>query len=223
MSTEPTSSRSVSTRVVLADDHGMVREALRKLIEARGDIQVVAEAGDGREAVELCARHRPDVAVIDLWMPRLSGADATRQIVSQGGTAVLILTMHESWSHVRDALMAGASGYVVKTAASSQLLEAIDAVRAGRAFVSPAISQHVVDAVRAGDDRRAGPLSVLTERERQVLQLVAEGLSSKEIAAQLGLSVKTADAHRANLMSKLQIRKTSGLVRFAIREGLIAP
>src|SRR5690606_36903964 len=212
-----------STRILLADDHEMVRDGLRLLIQSRSDLEVVAEASDGREAVELARSHRPDVAVLDLWMPYLSGVEATRQIVRAGPTRVLVLTMHESWTHVREALLAGALGYVVKRAAAAQLLEAVDAVRAGRAFMSPAISHHMVEAVRGGEAGREAPLAMLTEREREVLQLVAEGLSSKEIAAQLGLSVKTAETHRANLMGKLNVRKTSGLVRFAIREGLVAP
>lgn len=202
----------------------MVREALRNLIDGCEHLTVVAEAADGREAVELAIRHRPDVAVLDYWMPRLSGAEATRQIVRAGlPTRVVILTMHETWSHLREALQAGAAGYVVKRAAASQLLEAIDSVREGKAFVSPAVSHHVVQAVRAGEEAPAGPLAILTDREREVLQLVAEGLSSKEIAAQLGTSVKTAEAHRSNLMQKLRINRSSGLVRLAIREGLIAP
>ncbi|MEB2344458.1 MAG: response regulator transcription factor [Deltaproteobacteria bacterium] len=213
----------MATRILLADDHQMVREGLRLLIQSRTDLEVVAEASDGREAVDLARCHRPDIAVLDLWMPRLSGVEATRQIAREGDTRVLVLTMHESWSHVREALRAGALGYVVKSAAARQLLEAVDAVRGGRAFVSPAISHHMVEAVRGGEERRAAPLAMLTDREREVLQLVAEGLSSKEIATQLGLSVKTAETHRANLMTKLSIRKTSGLVRLAIREGLVAP
>ena len=209
--------------LLLADDHVMVREALRRVIEGRGDITVVAEASDGREAVSLARRHSPNVAVLDLWMPVLSGEEATRQIVSNGcGTRVLILSMHEEWNHVRRAFEAGASGYLVKSAASRELLDAIDAVSAGRSYVSPAIACHVVAA--SGEERgRTDPLSLLTPREHEVLQLVSEGLSSKEIATQLGLSIKTAESHRASLMKKLGVRKTSALVRLALREGLIAP
>lgn len=215
----------METRIVLADDHRMVREALRRLIENRPDLRVVAEASDGREAVEAVRKHRPDIAVIDLWMPELSGAEATRRIVDEElGTRVIILTMHEDWSRVRDALQSGASGYVVKSAAADQLLEAIDVVRQGRSYVSPAISHHVLRAVRnPGSEHGASPVESLSRREREVLQLVAEGLSAKEIAVRLGLSVKTAEAHRGNLMAKLGIRRTSMLVRFAIREGIIAP
>lgn len=216
---------AMETRIVLADDHRMVREALRRMIETRADLRVVAEASDGREAVEAVLTHHPDIAVIDLWMPELSGAEATRRIVdAKVGTRVIILSMHEDWSRVRDALQSGAAGYVVKSAAADQLIEAIDAVSQGRSYVSPAISHHVLRAVRnPGAERAVSPVESLSRREREVLQLVAEGLSAKEIAARLGLSVKTAEAHRGNLMGKLGIRRTSMLVRFAIREGIIAP
>lgn len=215
----------LETRIVLADDHCMVREALRRMIESRADLHVVAEASDGREAVEAVTKHRPDIAVLDLWMPELSGIEATRRITRSGtGTRVIILTQHEDWARVRDSLHSGASGYVVKTDAAAQLLEAIDAVRTGRSYVSPTISHHVVEAMRVGGNvERQSPLDTLSDREREVLQLVAEGLSAKEIAARLGLSVKTAEAHRSNIMGKLNIRRTSMLVRFAIREGVIAP
>jgi DNA-binding NarL/FixJ family response regulator len=215
----------METRIVLADDHRMVREALRRVIEGRPDLRVVAEASDGRAAVEAVKAHKPEIAVLDLWMPELSGSEATRQIVaSDAGTRVIILSMHEDWSHVHDSLDAGASGYVVKSAATEQLIEAIEAVRTGRSFVSPAVSHHVVRAARGrGLENGGSPVESLSRREREVLQLVAEGLSAKEIAERLGLSVKTAEAHRGNLMAKLGIRRASMLVRFAIREGLIAP
>jgi DNA-binding NarL/FixJ family response regulator len=213
----------VPTRVLLADDHDMVREALRRVLDSRGDVTVVAEARDGREAVSLTRRHLPDVAVIDLWMPGISGEEAIRQIVESGcGTKVLALSMHEDWARVRSALQAGALGYVVKSAAAADLIEAIHALQAGRAYLSPAVAHHVVEAVGHGEPARS-PLAQLTEREREVLALIAEGLSSKEIAAQLGHSPKTAETHRASLMRKLGVHKTSSLVRIAIREGLVVP
>jgi DNA-binding NarL/FixJ family response regulator len=213
----------VTTRVLLADDHDMVREALRRVIDSRPDLVVIAEARDGREAVQLVKQHRPDVAVIDLWMPGLSGEEATRQIVdSRCGTKVLVLSMHEDWARVRAALQAGALGYVVKSAASSELLEAIQSLQAGRAYLSPAVAHHVVGAVGQGQPARS-PLALLTEREREVLALIADGLSSKEIAVRLGHSPKTAETHRASLMRKLGVHKTSSLVRIAIREGLVVP
>jgi DNA-binding NarL/FixJ family response regulator len=213
----------MTTRLLLADDHEMVREALCRMIEGRGDLTVVAEARDGREAIALAKQHGPAVAVIDLWMPGLSGEEAIREIVAScPDTKALALSMHEDWAHVHAALRAGAVGYVVKSAAARELLDAIYALRAGRSFVSPAVAHFVVDAMGAGEHRRA-TLSELTQREREVLVLIAEGLSSKEIAVQLGHTPKTAEAHRASLMRKLGAHKTSTLVRFAIRHGLIVP
>ncbi len=215
----------MATRILLADDHRMVREALRRVIESRPDFCVVAEASDGREAIAAARAHRPDVAVLDLLMPELSGVEATRRIVEEElATRVLVLSMHEDWSRVRDALQSGAAGYVVKSAASDQLLEAIDSVRQGISYLSPAVSHHVLRAVRnPGGQQAASPIDALSRREREVLQLVAEGLSAKEIAVRLDLSVKTAESHRGSLMAKLGIHRSSMLVRFAIREGLVAP
>lgn len=214
---------SLVTRVLLADDHSMFRDALRSIIESQGSAKVVAETGDGREAVELAREHRPDIAVLDLWMPRLSGEAAARQIVESGcGTRVLILSMHEDSKPVRGAFRAGALGYVVKSAASSELLDAIAALRAGRTYVSPSVAHHLVSALDE-EPSAPSPLLSLTDREREVLQLIAEGLSTKEVATQLGVSTKTADSHRTSLMRKLGVHKASELVRIAIREGVIAP
>jgi DNA-binding NarL/FixJ family response regulator len=211
------------TTVLLADDHGMFRDALRSIIEAEGSARVVAETGDGHEAVELAQRHRPDIAVLDLWMPRLSGEEAARQIVASGcGTRVLILSMHEDAKPVRGAFRAGAVGYVVKSAASGELLDAIAALRAGRTYVSPSVAHHLVSALDE-EQPLVSPLASLTDREREVLQLIAEGLSTKEVATQIGVSTKTAESHRTSLMRKLGVHKASELVRIAIREGMIAP
>jgi DNA-binding NarL/FixJ family response regulator len=210
-------------RVLLADDHAMVREALRRVLESGGEIDVVAEASDGLEAVALSVQHAPDVAVLDLWMPLLSGQEATRRIIESGcGTRVLILSMHESATHVHAALGAGASGYVAKSAASRELIEALHAVCSGRGYVSPAVARHVVDTLQ-GRRSTANAIDALTTREREVLCMLADGLSTKEVAAHLGVSIKTADTHRASLMKKLDIHKVSALVRLAVREGLVAP
>jgi len=210
----------LTTRVLLADDHSLFRDALRELLEARGSATVVAEASDGNEAIAMAERHRPDIAILDLWMPRLSGVDAARRIVRSGwGTKVLILSMHEDWKQVRAAFEAGAVGYVVKTAASSELLAAIEALRCGKTYISPAVAHHVVSLLDGGPPG-GGPLSELTAREREVLQLVGEGLSTKEVAVRLGVAVKTAESHRGSLMKKLGVHKASELVRLAIREGL---
>lgn len=211
------------TRVLLADDHDMVREALCRVIDGQDDIQIVAAARDGQEAVALAEKHEPDVAAIDLSMPGLSGEEAIRRIVAQRPeTRVLALSMHEDWARVRSALQAGATGYVVKSAAFRELIAAIHALRAGRAYLSPAVAHHVVYAFGKPEPRPSG-LEQLTGREREVLVLIAEGLSSKEIAARLGHATKTAEGHRASLMRKLGVHKTSSLVRIAIRDGLVVP
>ena len=214
----------MSTTIVLADDHIVVRQGIRKLLETRDDFRIVGEASDGEEAVKLVTEKKPDVALMDLWMPRLSGIDATRRIGKRGlATKVLVFSMHESRAYVEEVLRAGAAGYIVKNAAADDLIEAIDTVRDGVSYLSPAITQQVVDAIARPAPSSPSGLGMLTDREREVLQLIAEGLSSKEIAAMLGVSLKTIDSHRSNLMEKLDIHKVSGLVRFAIRTGLVEP
>ena len=214
----------MSTTIVVADDHRIVREGIRKLLETREDFQVVGEASDGEEAVQMVLEKKPDVALMDIWMPRLSGIDATRRIGKRGlATKVLVLSMHESRTYVEEVLRAGAAGYIVKNAASQDLLNAIDAVCSGASYLSPTITQQVVDAIARPGDAAPSGVAALTDREREVLQLIAEGLSSKEIAGMLGVSLKTVDSHRSNLMEKLDIHKVSGLVRFAIRAGLVEP
>lgn len=201
----------------------MVREALRRAIDGRSDMTVVAEARNGREAVALAKEHRPDIVVMDLSMPGVAGEEATRQIVeSCPETRVLALSMHDDWGRVRAALQAGALGYVVKSAGFHELIDAVHALTAGHGYLSPAVAHHVVDAVGDREQQR-NPLGSLTEREREVLVLIAEGLSSKEIALRLGHSPKTTEAHRASLMRKLGVHKTSALVRIAIRDGLVVP
>lgn len=212
------------TSILLADDHRIVREGLRRILEAEGRFQVVAEASDGEEAVKLAEQLHPDVCVLDIWMPRLSGIDAIRRIQkNRNGTRCLALSMHEGRGYVEEALRAGASGYVVKTAAADQLVDAIETVRAGRSYLSPQVAQQVVEAIARPGEPGSSSLSTLTGREREVLQLIAEGNSSKEIAELLGVSLKTVESHRANLMDKLDLHKVSMLVRFAIRAGLVAP
>jgi DNA-binding NarL/FixJ family response regulator len=214
----------METRILLVDDHTMVREALRAKLEAVDHLTVVGEARDGREAVEAAQELRPDVIVMDIWLPRLSGLAATQEIVKADRNArVLILSVHEGRSFVEDAFRAGAIGYVVKSGSVQELLEAIDAVRQGRSYLSPAITQHVVGAIRDPRDSASSGLSALSSREREVLQRIAEGLASKEIAADLHLSRRTVETHRANLMRKLGAHKASSLVRIAIREGLVSP
>lgn len=207
--------------IILVEDHEVLRDGIRSLIEATDDFEIVAEAADGVTAVELVERHRPDIVLMDIWLPRLSGIEATRKIAQGNRTRVLILSQHASWSYVEEALKAGAAGYLVKTASGFQLLTALRAVRAGQSYLSPDIAGRVVDAL-VGPARNSGsPTGVLSGREREVLQLIGEGLSTKEIADSLGVSARTVEAHRASVMQKLDIHKVAGLVRFAIREGLI--
>lgn len=208
--------------IVVADDHKIVREGLIRLLEVRQDFTVVGEASDGEEAVALVMEKQPDVVLMDINMPKLSGIDATRQLEKAGcRSKILVLSMHENRAYVEEVLRAGASGYVVKNSASKDVYAAIDAVHSGASYLSPAITQQIVDAIARPEDSGEPRISMLTEREREVLELITEGLSSKEIASDLGVSLRTIDSHRSNLMEKLDIHKVSGLVRFAIRAGLI--
>ncbi len=212
-------------RVILAEDHTIVREGLRALLDVRDDIEVVAEVGDGRAAVDAVAEHRPDVIVMDLGMPELNGVDATRQIRKDyPQTQVLILSMHSGEEYVRPAIRAGASGYLLKGSGLSDLVAAVQAVARGDAFFSPAIAKIVLFESRRGErsGRDLAPGDALTNREREILQLVAEGKSSPEIAKQLQLSVKTVEGHRGRIMAKLDVHHVAGLVRHAIRIGLVS-
>ncbi|MFQ5829948.1 MAG: response regulator [Candidatus Methylomirabilia bacterium] len=208
-------------RVLLVDDHAIVREGLRGLLAREADIEVVAEAGDGREALRLAEAARPHVAVLDLSMPLLNGLEAARQMAArERGPRTILLTMHADERYVLEALRVGIRGYVLKKQAAADLVRAIREVAAGRVYLSPAISAAVAEAVRS---QARLPEEGLTAREREVLQLVAEGKSTKEIAALLGVSVKTADAHRTHLMQKLDIHDVAGLTRYAVRQGIIQP
>jgi two-component system response regulator NreC len=208
------------TRVLLAEDHALIRQGLRALLEKRG-FQVVCEASDGQEAVRLVETTQPDVAVIDISMPILNGVDATRELKkSSPKTKVIILTQHDKDQYVTEALRAGAKGYVLKSQAAEDLVHAIQEVCHGSVYLSPNISRTVVDAYLSKNYISADPLS---QRERQVLQLVSEGNSTKDIAVHLGISAKTAESHRTRLMKKLDIHETASLVRYAIRRGLIQP
>jgi DNA-binding NarL/FixJ family response regulator len=208
----------------LVDDHQLLRQALRRMLEARDGVEVVGEVGDGRSAVEAALRLRPDVVLMDIWMPRLSGIDATREILQHDPQArIVMLSMHDRRSFVEDALRAGAAGYVVKSAPAHELFDAIDAVCAGRSYLSPAVAHEAIEAIRSPRDATATALLGLTPREREVLQRIAEGLGSKEIASTLRVSRRTVESHRARLMRKLGAHKVSALVRIAIREGLVSP
>jgi two-component system response regulator NreC len=208
------------TRVLLADDHSLIRQALRTLLERQG-FQVVSEASNGQEALRSMEKTQPDVAILDIGMPVLNGVDAARELVkSSPKTKVILLTQHDEDQYVMEALRVGVRGYVLKSQAAEDLVHAIQEVCRGSVYLSPNISSVVVDAYLSKTYTSPDPLS---GRERQVLQLVGEGRSTKAIAVQLGISVKTAESHRARLMKKLDIHETASLVRYAIRRGLIQP
>jgi len=205
-------------RILLADDHVIVRQGFRALLEREG-LEVVAEAANGHEAVRLAGELLPDVAVLDFAMPLLNGLDAAKEIRRRSPrTRTILLTVHSEDHYVLEAVQAGVHGYVVKTQAAADLVQAIREIRGNAIYLSPTISRAVVEAYF---DKATPPGDVLSSRERQVLQLVAEGKTTKEIAGVLGVSIKTADSHRARIMRKLDIHDTAGLVRFAIRRGLI--
>ena len=213
-------------RVLLVDDHTLVRSGVRSLLEGLDDVQVVGEASDGREAVELAARLKPDVVLMDVAMAGLNGIEATRQITSsesgEGGVPVLILSAHADEQYIYEAMRAGATGYVLKSAAVNELVTAVREVASGRTYVSPSLSGTVMsDYVRRAKGTVHVPaIDKLTAREREVLQLIAEGRSSTEVAKLLFISARTVDTHRHNIMSKLGVRSIAGLTRFAIRHGL---
>jgi two-component system, NarL family, response regulator NreC len=211
-------------RVLLGDDHTMLRQGLRKILEDGRTCRVVAEAGNGRDAVREALALNPDVAVLDIGMPLLNGIEATRQIVRRAPSVrVLILSMHNDRAYVTQALQAGARGYLLKDSAGSELIEAIAALAAGKSFFSSTVAQVVFDdyARNLSEKGSADPYDSLSEREREVLQLVAEGGSSKEIAELLSISPATVETHRAHLLQKLGLRNTVEVVRYAARRGII--
>jgi two-component system, NarL family, response regulator NreC len=206
-------------RILLADDHALVRQGFRLILSAQPDMQVVGEAGTGREAVELAEKLHPDVVVMDVAMPELNGIEATRRLaVSAPRTRVLALSMHKDSVYVREILRAGARGYLLKDSGDADLLAAVRAVAGGEGYLSPGVSDAVLT-----DYRRhvTDPLDLLTSREREVLQMIAEGKTNKEIATSLNLSVYTVEAHRGRVMEKLNLHNTGELVRFALRSGII--
>ncbi len=210
-------------RVLLADDHTLVRAGIRALLTELPGVRVVAEAADGREAVELARIQQPNLVLMDISMKGLNGIEATAQLKRElPDVRVIILSMHASEEHVAQALQAGAAGYMLKDAATQELALAVAAVMRGEAYLSPVVSKQMVDSYiqRRGSD--PGPLDVLTPRQRQILRLIAEGNTTKQIAHLLNLSVKTVETHRSQLMGRLEIHDVPGLVRYAVRVGLVA-
>jgi len=209
-------------RVLVADDHALFRAGIRKLLQSFEGIDVVDEAADGHEAIRLSATHRPDVLLMDIGMPGLNGVEAAARLTREGPRPrVIILSMHTGEEYVLRAIRAGAAGYLLKDAKPAELEAAVRAVARGEIYLSPAISRYLVeDYVRRGSIER-GPLDRLTPRQREVLQLIAEGNTTKAIAAKLGLSTKTVETHRAQLMERLDTHDIAALVRLAIRLGLV--
>lgn len=206
----------MALRIVLADDHILVREGIKAALESSG-LEVVGEASEGREAVRMAAELRPDVAVFDIGMPGLNGIEATRAVTGASpDLRVILLTVHSEDGYVGEAFRAGASGYVLKKQATTDLVGAIQEVSRGNAYLSPGVSRTLIDALRTGTTTGLA----LTAREREVLQLIAEGQSTKQIGSTLGISVKTVETHRSRLMDKLGIRSVAGLVRYALQSGL---
>lgn len=212
-------------RIVLADDHTIVRSGLRALLERRSNLIVVGEASNGREIIDVVEQELPDVALMDIAMPLLNGIEATERIVSGWPkTAVIVLSMHSDEAYVLRALKAGARGYLLKDSAQADLIQAIEAVTAGKAFFSPAVSKVLADDYLRQIRQRGidDPYDLLSTREREILQLIAEGRSSKEMASHLGLSVYTIDTHRANVLQKLNVHSTAELILYAVRKGMIS-
>lgn len=212
-------------RVLLADDHEVLLEALMSLLAEQADMEVVATAGTGRDALNLADQHRPDVVVMDIGMPQLNGIDATRRLMEEDpGVKVLCLSMHKDSHMVSSMLRAGAAGYLVKNCACRELVEGIRTVASGQTYLSPAIVGDILsEPAGRGSERRGGVYAQLSAREREILQLIAEGRSAKEIAADLGISDKTVAAHRLSLMEKLECQSVADLTRYAVRQGLIEP
>jgi len=211
-------------RILLADDHGVLRAGLRALLSAEPDMTVVGEAGNGEEAVRMAQRLRPDVVVMDISMPVKDGLSATREIAAElPDTRVLVLTMHAEEEYLLKVLEAGGSGYVLKRSADTELMEAVRTVHRGEAFLYPSATQLLLKAYRGGERPPATPANPLSEREAEVLRLTAEGYSNSEIGGQLYLSPKTVDTYRQRIMEKLGLHHRAELVRYALETGLLRP
>ncbi len=209
-------------RILIADDHGVIRAGLRALLEKEPGLQVVGEAADGREALERALELRPDILLLDITMPGLDGVEVTRRLhQAQPGVRVLILTLHEGVSMLREALASGAAGYIVKRAVDTELLGAIQAVARGEIYVHPSMAQALIQDLSPLKQTAKPPAALLTQREHQVLQLIARGQTNRQIAKQLSLSVRTVDTHRANLMNKIGASNRAELVQYAMEHHLL--
>lgn len=204
--------------VLLVDDHTIVRQGLKLILSAHADMEVVGEAANGKEAVELAAKLRPDIVIMDVQMPELNGIEATRQMVAANPRLrILVLSMHKESVYVREILKAGARGYILKDAIDTELLNAVRSVAHGDGYISPAVAGALSEKAQPGNS----PIDLLSAREREVLLLIADGKTNKEIATKLNLSVYTVDSHRGKIMEKLNLHSAGELVRFAIKNGLV--
>lgn len=210
-------------RILLADDHALVRAGIRALLEGMPGVEVVAEAGDGHQALELIGSLQPDIALLDIGMQHLNGIEVAYRVLKEfARVRVVILSMHANQEYVWHAVRAGVAGYLLKDAMPAELELAIKAAMRGETYLTPSVSRQILDDYRSRAAAGPGPLDALTPRQREILQLVAEGRTTKEIAYLLNLSVKTVDVHRAELMERLGIRHVAGLTRFAMRVGLVS-
>lgn len=210
--------------LLLADDHQVLREALRMMLDTQPDLQVVAETGDGLEALALTEKHKPDVLIVDMMMPGLSGLEVARRTRRiSPATKVIVLSMHDAESYVVESLDAGVSGYVLKKSSSTELIFAIRQALAGALYLSPSLNERAIQAYiqRSQESRAEDPFDALTDREREVFQLAAEGSSNPQIAERLSLSPRTVEMHRANLMKKLGLKSQTDLVKYAVKRGMV--
>ena len=208
----------MTTKILLADDHTIVRQGLKLILSAHTDLEVIGEAANGKEAVDLASKLKPDIVVMDVAMPELNGIEATRRMVEANQRVkILVLSMHKEAVYVREILRAGARGYILKDAIDSELVSAVRSVAKGDGYISPAVSGALLNDYRKDV---TDPLDLLSNREREVLQLISEGKTNKEVANKLNLSVYTIDSHRGKIMEKLNLHSTGELVRFAIKHGL---
>ena len=206
-------------RVLLADDHTIVRQGLKLILASQADFEVVGEASNGREAAELAEKLHPDIVLMDVQMPELNGIEATRRMVATNSRIrVLVLSMHKEALYVREVLKAGARGYILKDAIDSELISAMRSVARGDGYISPGVSSALLTDYR---EQSSNPLDTLSSREREVLQLIAEGKTNKEVATRLNLSVYTVDSHRGKIMEKLNLHSAGELIRFAMKNGLV--
>ncbi len=212
------------TTVVLADDHEIVRKGVRSLLEAEKTFQILAEASDGFSAVQIVDKHKPNLLFLDLSLPRMHGTEVMNQLrASRSQTKILVLSMHNDEPYVIEALRGGAMAYILKGSESTEILHAVHEVMAGRRYLSAPLSEWAINALAAKPADETDPLAVITNREREVLQLAAEGFSNTEISEKLFISPRTTETHRTNLLRKLGLQTQTDLVRFAIRKGLIQP